>query len=255
VSDAPSVQQGVVDQVLAGAGILQSVEPGAASALIKQLRPAEFKAGQTIFTEGDPGDRVYIIVAGKVKMSLRGPAGRTNLRAVMGPTDVFGELAVFDPGPRTCTATAITDVRTVWLDRATLRAWMARWPMIAEELLQGLTQRLRDTEDELVELVSADVAGRVAHQLLLLARRFGIPEDGALRVVHELSQDEMAQLVGADRASVNKALRSFATRGWIRAEGKSALIFDADALARRAALNSSSGPFPSRRRRPLRATA
>ncbi|MGB8388182.1 Crp/Fnr family transcriptional regulator [Mycobacterium sp.] len=254
MSGAPGVQQGVVDQVLAAAGILQSVEPGAASALIKQLHPAEFRAGETLFAEGDPGDRVYIIVAGKVKISLRGPGGRTNLRAIMGPTDIFGELAVFDPGPRTCTATAITNVWTVWLDRATLRAWMARWPMIAEQLLQGLTQRLRDTEDELVELVSADVAGRVAHQLLLLGQRFGRPEGEALRVVHELSQDEIAQLVGADRASVNKALRVFSARGWIRVQGKSVLIVDADALARRAA-NSGSGPDPSRRRRPLRATA
>jgi signal-transduction protein with cAMP-binding, CBS, and nucleotidyltransferase domain len=130
VSTTPDAKHGVVDHVMTMTGILQQVEPGAASALIKQLHPSEFRAGQTIFAEGDPGDRVYIIVAGKVKIILRGPGGRTNLRAILGPTDIFGELAVFDPGPRTCTATAITDVRTAWLDRATLRALMADRPVI-----------------------------------------------------------------------------------------------------------------------------
>jgi CRP/FNR family cyclic AMP-dependent transcriptional regulator len=269
VSTAPIVEHGGVavqrsetitaidvrDQIMTRAGILRCVEPGAASALIKQLHPSEFGAGQTIFAEGDPGDRLYIITSGKVKISLRGPHGRAHLRAIMGPTDVFGELAVFDPGPRACTATAITDVRAVWLDRATLRAWMAHRPVIAEQLLQLLARRLRDTDDELVELVTSDVAGRVGRQLLLLARRFGTREGDALRVVHELSQEEMAQLVGADRASVNKALRDFTTNGWILVEGKSVLIVDPDTLARRATASTRSGAYPSRRRRPLRATA
>ena len=244
-----------VHRILDRAGILQAVEPDTAAALMGQLDPVEFAAGRTIFHEGDPGDRVFIIVAGKVKISLRGPGGRANLRAIMGPTDVFGELAVFDPGPRTCTATAITDVRAVWLDRARLRAWMAEWPAIAEQLLQVLSRRLRDTDDELMELLSSDVAARVARQLLLLAQRFGTREGDALRVVHELSQDEMAQLVGADRTSVNRALRGFASRGWIVIEGKTVLIRDADALARRAAASSKPNGQSIRRRRPLRATA
>ncbi|MEE6178107.1 Crp/Fnr family transcriptional regulator [Mycobacterium sp. 050134] len=244
-----------VDHILVRAGILQHVEPAAAAALIEQLHPAEFPAGQMIFAEGDPGDRVFIIVAGKVKISLQGPSGRTNLRAIMGPADVFGELAVFDPGPRTCTATAITDVRTMWLDRATLRTWMTERPTIAEQLLRVLSRRLRNTDDELIELVSSDVAARVARQLLLLARRFGVPEGNGLRVAHELSQDEMAQLVGADRTSVNRALRNFASRGWIVLEGKAVLIVDPRALARRAESHGHPGAPSSRRRRPLRATA
>jgi hypothetical protein len=89
----------------------------------------------------------------------------------------------------------------------------------------------------------------------VLAQRFGTREGGALRVEHELSQHEIAQLVGADRVSVNKALRDFTARGWILVEGNSVLIVDADALARRADAGSRSGFYPSRRRRQLRATA
>lgn len=256
MSAAPSLEHGDVDrimtQLLSEAGILRHVEPETASAMIKQLHTCGFKAGQIIFSQGDPGDRVYVIVTGKVKISLRGPGGRENLRAIMGPADVFGELAVFDPGPRSCTATAITEVRAVWVDRATLRAWIAHRPVIAEQLLDALNQRLQHTEDQLIELISSDVATRVARQLLLLARRFGTRERDGLRVTHELSQDEMAQLVGADRVSVNKALRDFVSRGWITLQGKSVLITDVDALARRAAAGAALGVY---RRRPLRATA
>jgi CRP/FNR family transcriptional regulator, cyclic AMP receptor protein len=244
----------VWDQIVTSAGILRGVEPGAVSALIKQLHRCEFEAGQTIYAEGDPGDRVFIIGSGKVKVSIRGPGGRENLLAILGPSDVFGELAVFDPGPRTCTPTAITDVEAMWVDRATLRTWMADRPVIAERLLQVLARRVRHTDDELVELISTDVPGRVARQLLLLARRFGTREGEALRVVHELTQAEMAQLVGADRASVNKALQDFVSRGWILVEDKSALIVDPDALARRAKSSTLSGAYASRRRRPLRTT-
>lgn len=255
ILDRAGIDRIAVHHILDRAGILESVEPDVAARMIDQLDRAEFPAGRTVFHEGDPGDRVYIIVSGKVKITLRGPGGRTNLRAIMGSADVFGELAVFDPGPRTCTATAITDVRTVWLDRATLRAWMAEWPAIAEQLLQVLSRRLRSTDDELIDLVSSDVGARIARQLLLLAERFGTPEGDALRVVHELSQDEIAQLVGADRTSVNRALRRFATCGWIVAEGKTMLIVEPDALARRAATSGRPDAHPMRRRRPLRASA
>lgn len=242
----------VLTQVLHDAGILQRVEPGAAAAMVEQLQESEFAAGETVFEEGEPGDRVYVIVSGTVKITLRGPGGRTNLRAILGPAEIFGELAVFDPGPRTCSAAAITDVRTVWVDRATLRAWMAYRPAIAEQLLRALTQRLHDTEEQIVELVSSDVAARVARQLLTLAARFGAPEGDRVRVAHELSQEELAQLVGADRVSVNKALRGFTARGWILLQGRHVVIVDPDALAARAEVRTGSGVF---RRRPLRATA
>ena len=146
-------------------------------------------------------------------------------------------IPVLEPAPLRQSLT----FATVWLDRATLRAWMAYRPVIAEQLLQALTQRLQHTEDQLVELVSSDVAARVARQLLLLARCFGTPEGDALRVTHELSQDEIAQLVGADRVSVNKALRHFTARGWILLQGKSVLIVDPDGLAGRAAAGTKSG--------------
>ena len=140
----------------------------------------------------------------------------------MGPPDMFGELSVFDPGPRTSSAITITDVRAFWMDRAALRAWIAERPQIAEQLLRVLARRLRRTNNNLADLILTDVPERVAKQLLALAQRFGTPEDGGLRVTHDLTQVEIAQLVGASRETVNKALADFAHRGWIRLEGERA---------------------------------
>ena len=152
----------------------------------------------------------------------------------MGPPDMFGELSVFDPGPRTSSAITITDVRAFWMDRAALRAWIAERPQIAEQLLRVLARRLRRTNNNLADLILTDVPERVAKQLLALAQRFGTQQDGGLRVTHDLTQVEIAQLVGASRETVNKALADFAHRGWIRLEGKSVLICDSERLAHRA---------------------
>jgi CRP-like cAMP-binding protein len=223
-----------LDEVLASAGIFQGVEPSAVVALTKQLPLVDFPRGHTVFAEGEPGDRLYIIVSGKVKIGRRSPDGRENLLAILGPSDMFGELAIFDPGPRTSKVTTITEVRAVSMDRGALRAWIAERPKIAEQLLQVLARRLRRTNNNLADLIFTDVPGRVAKQLLALAQRFGTREDGALRVTLDLTQEEIAQLVGSCRETVNKALADFAQRGWIRLEGKSMLIMDAERLARRA---------------------
>jgi CRP/FNR family cyclic AMP-dependent transcriptional regulator len=228
---APSAD---MSEILARAEMFRGVEPGAVSVFTEHLHPVYFPRGHVVFAEGEPGDRLYIIISGKVKIGRRSCDGRQNILAIMGPSDMFGELSIFDPGPRTSSATTITKVRAVSMDRDALRAWIADRPEIAEQLLRLLTRRLRRTNNNLADLVFADVPGRVAKELLQLAQRFGTQEGGALRVTHDLTQQEIAQLVGASREAVNKVLADFAHRGWIRLEGKSMLISNSRRLTRRA---------------------
>jgi CRP/FNR family transcriptional regulator, cyclic AMP receptor protein len=228
---APSA---ATSEILARSGLVQGVEPGAVAALTEYLHPVEFPRGYSVFAEGEPGDRLYIIVSGKVKLGRRSSDGRQNILAVMGPSDMFGELSIFDPGPRTSSATTITKVRAVSMDRDALKAWITDRPEIAEQLLRVLARRLRRTNDNIADLIFTDVPGRVAKQLLLLAQRFGTPEGAALHVTHDLTQLELAQLVGSSRETVNKALVDFAQRGWIQCNGKSMLISDPERLSRRA---------------------
>jgi CRP-like cAMP-binding protein len=126
-----------VNDPLARAGIFQGVDPSAVQALSATLEPVTFPRAHIIFTEGEPGDRLYIILSGKVKLGRKSADGRENLLMVAGPSDMFGELSIFDPGPRTSTATTVTEVSAVTMDRAALRDWIAKRPEIAEQLLRA----------------------------------------------------------------------------------------------------------------------
>ena len=222
------------DEILARAAIFRGVEPDAVAAFAKQLHPVGFRRGHVIFHEGDPGHGMYIILSGKVKIGRYSSDGRENLLSILAPSEMFGELSIFDPGPRTSHATAVTEVWAVSIDRDTLRAWIAERPAVAEQLLAVLARRLRRTSSDITDHMCTDVPGRVAKQLLQLAQRFGALEHGALRVSHDLTQEEIAGLIGSSREAVSRALDVFVRRGWIRLEGKSVVITDADRLARRA---------------------
>jgi CRP-like cAMP-binding protein len=216
------------------AGIFQGVDPSAVQALRATLEPVSFPRAHVIFAEGELGDRLYIILSGKVKIGRRSPDGRENLLAVFGPSDMFGELSIFDPGPRTSTVTTVTEVSAVSMDRAALREWITKRPEIAEQLLRVIARRLRRTNNMLADLIFTDVPGRVAKALLQLAHDFGTQEAGMLRVTHDLTQEEIAQLVGASRETVNKALADFVARGWIHLSARSVVLLDTDRLRRRA---------------------
>lgn len=190
--------------------------------------------GGIIFAEGEAGERMYVVLDGKVKLGHAAPDGRESLLAVLGPGEVFGELSLFDPGPRTATATAVTDTVVVGLGHADLRPWLTGRPEVAESLLQALAQRLRRTNEALADLVFSDVPGRVAKQLLDLADKFGQPGPDGVLVHHDLTQEELAQLVGASRETVNKALADFTQRGWVEVDQRQVLLIDMERLARRA---------------------
>ncbi|HEX3812210.1 MAG TPA: Crp/Fnr family transcriptional regulator [Mycobacteriales bacterium] len=223
-----------MDEVLSRSGLLQGIDPAAAEAAAAQFEYVEVPRSRVVFHEGEPGDSLYVVLEGKIKLGRKSPDGRENLVAVLGPSDQFGELSLFDPGPRMSTATAVTDARLARMTKPALRAWITNRPEIAERLLHVIARRLRRTEHMLADLIFTDVPGRVAKALLQLAQKFGTLENGNLRVTHDLTQEELAQLVGASRETVNKALADFAARGWLRLEGKSVVILERERLTRRA---------------------
>ncbi len=223
-----------MDAVLASIPLFAALDEEAAAALSTRLSIRGVPRGHVVFREGDTGDRLFVVLDGKVKISRTSPDGRENLLSVLGPGEMFGELSLFDPGARTATATTITDSRLASLDHDDLRPWLTGRPEVATHLLRALAQRLRRTNEAMADLVFSDVPGRVAKALLDLADKFGDEDAEGVRVRHDLTQEELAQLVGASRETVNKALSEFANRGWLRLEGRSVVILDADRLTRRA---------------------
>jgi CRP/FNR family cyclic AMP-dependent transcriptional regulator len=222
------------------ASLFQIADPAAVAKVSEQLHPVHFTRRQTIYAEGESGDHLFIVASGKVKLGRRFSDGRRYLLTILGPPEMFGALSIFDPGPRT--STALTDVSAVAIDRDVLRGWVADHPEIGERLLRVLARRLRRADHDLSDLIFTDAAGRAAKQLLRLAKQFGIQEDGGIRVNHDLTQEELGQLIGAARETVNVILTSFTQRGWIRSHGKSILITDTESLSRRAQFTAAPGP-------------
>jgi CRP-like cAMP-binding protein len=146
---------------------------------------------------------------------------------------MFGELSLFDPGPRTSTATAVTDAKLLSLGHEKVITWLKQHPEVSLQLLTRLSQRLRRTNEAVGDLVFSDVPGRVAKALIDLGDRFGKTTPEGLLVNHDLTQEELAQLVGASRETVNKALADFAGRGWLKLDGRSVLIADVERLSKR----------------------
>jgi len=222
------------DDVLSRAPLFEALSEDDARALRSDVINVQLDRGERLFAEGDAGDKLYIILRGKIKLTRAAHDGRENLLSVLGPGEMFGELSLFDPRPRTSSAIAVTDSRLAALAHDELRDWLTGRPDVSLHLLRALAQRLRRANDVMADLVFTDVPGRVAKALLDLADRFGEQQDEGLQVHHDLTQEELAQLVGASRETVNKALADFAARGWLTLSAKSVLIIDAERLAKRA---------------------
>jgi CRP-like cAMP-binding protein len=201
--------------------------------LRESMTQVKVSKGQTLFKEGDAGDRLFVVVEGKLKLGTSSGDGRENLLSILGPGDMFGELSLFDPGPRTATATAVTDARVLALANDQVIGWVTAHPQVSLQLFKRLARRLRRTNEVLADLVFADVPGRVAKAIMDLGERFGTKKDDGLHVNHELTQEELAQLVGASRETVNKALADFAGRGWVRLEPRAVVVLDYERLSKR----------------------
>jgi CRP/FNR family cyclic AMP-dependent transcriptional regulator len=221
------------ESIVRKAPLFTALDDSAAATLREAMTAVKITKGNILFSEGDDGQTLYVIISGKIKLGMKSMDGRENLLSVLGPGEMFGELSLFDVGPRTATATAVTDTRLLALGHDKVIPWVTQHPEVSLQLLARLAQRLRRTNEVVSDLVFSDVPGRVAKALIDLGERFGVKEDDGFRVNHDLTQEELAQLVGASRETVNKALADFAERGWLRLEARAVIVLDYERLAKR----------------------
>ena len=221
------------DEVVRRAPLFTALDDAAAVSLRASMDTVKIAKGSILFKEGDDGEHLYVIIEGKLKLGTSSGDGRENLLSILGPGEMFGELSLFDPGPRTSTATAVTDAKLLSLSHEKVIPWLKQNPEVSLQLLARLAQRLRRTNEAVGDLVFSDVPGRVAKALIDLGDRFGKTTAEGLLVNHDLTQEELAQLVGASLETVNKALADFAGRGWLKLDGRSVLITDVERLSKR----------------------
>ena len=163
-----------IDQeVIRKAPLFTALDDAASASLLANMVSVKISKGTILFAEGDGGDQLYVIAEGKLKLGTSSGDGRENLLSILGPGEMFGELSLFDPGPRTSTATAVTDAKLLSLGQEKLLPWLVENPKVSLQLLASLAQRLRRTNEAVGDLVFSDVPGRVAKALIDLGERFG----------------------------------------------------------------------------------
>ena len=197
------------------------------------VRPRSFRAGEIIFHRDDPGQMLYVIKQGKVRIYITSPDGQEVTLAVFGPGDYFGEMAILDGRPRSASAIALDAVETLALQRGDFIAAVNRHPRIAIQVMSALSMRLRHTDAMIEDLLFLDVHGRVAKKLLDLADLHGVRTPEGVRIEMKLTQTDLAALVGASRESVNKVIGYFVDKRFISSEKRKITVLRLADLRRR----------------------
>lgn len=194
-----------------------------------------FPRGALLMFEHEPGERVMVLLVGRVKVSRVGEDGREQLLGIRDPGDLLGELAFIDGLPRIASVTALDEVEAVVIPASTFRAYLETTPRVAVVLLQVVTRRVRDATLKLSQAGASDTIGRLAARILELAERYGTDSDAGVTIALPLSQEELAAWTGASRAGVAHALQTLRELGWVQTGRRSMIVRDVDALKARAA--------------------
>ena len=195
-----------------------------------KLVPRRFGPNQVIFHLGDPGGLLYLISRGKVKISHTTSDGQEVVLAILGPGDFFGEMALLDDSPRSATAVALEPTETWTLHRGEFMTYLSDNPDFTLHVLKTLARHIRRLNTQLADIFFLDLPGRLARVLLNLAEQYGRKmQDGTL-IDLSLTQTDLAEMTGATRVSINKALGRFRRAGWIRVNGRRVTVLDRKAL-------------------------
>ncbi len=192
-------------------------------------RERSYPKNSVILFEDDPGDALYVVAQGQVKVVLIGEDGREVILSVLGEGEFFGEMALIDDEPRSAHVIAMEDSSLLVLRREDFQEILRQQPSIALALLRELTRRLRRVDDKVGSLVLLDVNGRVARLLLELA-----DEAGSDRIARRLTHHTIAQMIGSSRETVSRTMRELADKGYIEVSRRDIVIRDRAALAQSA---------------------
>jgi len=184
----------------------------------------------TILRQGETGSKMFAIISGKVKVSVVSENGKEAVLGILGKDEFFGEMALFDGRERSASVIALEPTELLTLERASLVAFLKQTPQAAMNLLSALSQRLRTTNALFEDSVFLNLPSRLAKKLLSLAHEHGVQTPEGLRIDLRLSQQEVANLVGTTRESVNRLLRLWEEQEVIRFEDGQVTILDTGTL-------------------------
>jgi CRP/FNR family transcriptional regulator, cyclic AMP receptor protein len=193
-----------------------------------------YRRGEVVFREGDPGNWLFVVASGRMKVVVTSAEGDEMVLAALTPPDTFGELALVDGGVRSATVEAVEASTLLVLTRTAFLDVLHEHPALVEGLLESLGSLIRRLTDQTSDLVFLDLPGRVAKLLLGLAGESEAQPATEHVIDVSFTQTEIANMVGGSRQSVNQILRTFEGAGYIETVGHSIRILRADTLRRRA---------------------
>ena len=208
------------DQLIRRLPFLARLRQEDLEALASHGRVRAYPAGSFIFSEGEPGDSLHVVIEGSIRVAVLSPGGEEATLALLGPGQTCGELSLVDGRPRSATAIASQATKTLVITRMDFLQWLSERPQAAFALLETLSLRMRRTDEALADLAFMNLPSRLAKQLLDLAGLY----PGGKRL--SITQSELAAMLGVSRESVNKQLNLFARKGWVRLSRGTVTLID-----------------------------
>jgi CRP/FNR family transcriptional regulator, cyclic AMP receptor protein len=193
-----------------------------------------YARGVALFHERQLPDGVFVLIAGRVKLTCLSETGSELMIAVRGPGDVLGELSAIDGSPRSATAIAMEPVDALVLPGHTFTSFLEQSRVAALALIRMLSHRLREGDRMRLEFAAQDSMGRVAARVTELCDHFGEPDGEAVRIDLSLSQEELASWTACSREAVSKALQGMRRMGWIETRRRGITVLEPESLRRRA---------------------
>lgn len=226
-------------EILSKHFLLQYLRRDEVEGLLDLAVTRRYKPNQVIFNKGDPGDGLLAILDGRVKIGTISAEGKEITLNILGPGDIFGEIALIDGRDRTAHAIAMTRTDLLFLRRDDFMAFLQRNPELTTRLLIILCERIRWVSEIVEDNMFLDLPGRLAKKLLGLARNFGDARPHGTRIALKLSQTDLAELIGMTRESVNKQLKTWQEEGLIAWDRGYVTIHDMDGMGRLAVTDRS----------------
>lgn len=210
--------------------IFQGLSEEELERISRLARAKAYNARQTIVEKGEPADEFFVLLRGRAKVMSRGAGGSHAAINVMGAGEVFGEVGILDGQPRSATVTTLEPCEMAMVDKRAFNELLASSPSIAGKLLAVLARRIRELTVRIEDRAFLDVPSRLAKQLLWLASNHGTVNGTGIRIALGLSQQELGDLTGATRESVNKHISDWTRMGILKQQRDRLEIFDVDAL-------------------------
>src|ERR1700744_2591656 len=207
--------------------IFCDLEPEALDQLCRYAKHMTLKRGAAIFSKGDPGTSLFAVISGTVKISISSADGRSAIFNLIGAGEIFGEVALLDGLARPADATANTNCEIFVIDRREFLPFVKSQPELAMKFIELLCTRLRWTSDQVEQVILQDLPGRLASALIRLTERHRSAQDNRTIAV---TQQEISEMVGMSRESINKQLRAWAMRNWVRLEHGAIVVLDLEPL-------------------------